>query len=116
MAAPQHLICTTALVDGTTARVVASGDLTYDNGDLLRDAVADLLAGHRPARLHVDCAALTFCDSFGLSVLLDARRTAEGAATALVLDNRPAWLDRLLQRTGTYDYLVPEDLGERQAG
>ena len=114
--APEYLTCTTVLVDDTTACVVPSGDLTHDNGGLLRDVVVDLIATHRPARLHVDCSGLAFCDSFGLSVLLGARRAADEATTTLLLDNRPPWLDRLLQRTGTYHHLVTDDVGERRAG
>ncbi|MFD7659413.1 STAS domain-containing protein [Actinosynnema sp. NPDC059797] len=102
---PRTLTCTT-VVDGHTARVTVSGDLTYDTGDRLPAVVAGLLAGHPVRRLHLDLAGLGFCDSSGLGALLTVLRATTAADVELHLDNRPATLDRLLRRTRTYDHLT----------
>ncbi|WP_051765126.1 STAS domain-containing protein [Saccharothrix syringae] len=116
MTAPEHLTCTVVLVDDRTARVLVSGDLVHGNGDVLRDAISDLLAEHRPAHLHLDFTDLSLCDSTGLSVLLGARRAADAVGAALHLEHRPAWLDRVLRRTGTFHHLVPDQVEDRRTG
>jgi anti-anti-sigma factor len=59
----------------------------------------------------IDCTALELCDSTGLSSLLLLRRRTHALGIDLVLANRPALLDRILERTGTFDYLTDTTTG-----
>ncbi|MER5202080.1 STAS domain-containing protein [Streptomyces sp. NPDC002825] len=87
--------------------VALAGDLVWDSADELLDAVrARLAPGNAPTDLRLDCAALTLCDSMGLSALLALHRLAEAAGVPLHLDRRPPFLDRLLLLTGTYEHLT----------
>jgi anti-anti-sigma factor len=88
-------------------RLVLAGSVVYANADELLQAVTDRLAAQGGLReLHIDCAGLDICDSMGLSTLLMLRRRTESLGLDLRLLNRPSPLDRMLERTGTYDYLT----------
>ncbi|MFF9499690.1 STAS domain-containing protein [Streptomyces sp. NPDC014656] len=111
---------------GTTAdgtlRVELAGDLAWDSTDDLLDAVRTRLdRAPAPSDIRLDCARLTLCDSMGLSALLALHRLASAAGGRLHLDRRPAFLDRLLLLTGTYEHLTgrpgtAEPTGEVPAG
>ncbi|MFC6094480.1 STAS domain-containing protein [Saccharothrix lopnurensis] len=111
---PRALTCTTTAVDGGTAHVAISGDITYDSGDRLPAAVAELLAAHPVRHLHLDLTDLGFCDSSGLGALLTVLRATTAVGAELHLDNRPPSLDRLLRRTRTYDHLTRAARQERK--
>ncbi|CCH32426.1 STAS domain-containing protein [Actinosynnema sp. NPDC047251] len=106
MTRAKHLTCTLVSVAAERAAVELSGELVYDLGEELLDVVRQVLAAHRPAVVAVDCSNLTFCDSHGLSLLLSTHRAATTAGAVLLLDSRPAFLDRLLRRTNTYHHLT----------
>ncbi|MFJ8200752.1 STAS domain-containing protein [Streptomyces sp. NPDC096152] len=94
-----------------TVRVV--GDLDYDTGDELVDTVTEELARSGPGDapwqdLRLDFAQLTWVDSMGLAALLMIRRRTGAAGVTLHLDNRPEFLDRMLDVTNTYDHLTEE--------
>lgn len=92
---------------GHIGRVTLVGDLTHVNADELLQAVNDELAAHPGLReVHVDCAGLEVCDSRGLSTLLMLRRRTESLGLELHVVNRPRALDRMLDRTGTKEYLT----------
>ncbi|MHC3470061.1 STAS domain-containing protein [Streptomyces sp. 7R007] len=55
----------------------------------------------------LDFSGLRCIDSWGLSaLLLLLRRRADDSGSRLRLEDRPPFLDRLLDLTGTYDHLV----------
>lgn len=89
------------------ATLHVTGDLDYVTIEPVLDAVRTLLRD-RPGlqALHLDCAELDFCDSAGLSGLLAMHDMTEVEEVLLHLDNRPSQLDRLLDLTGTSDYLL----------
>ncbi|MFF8941477.1 STAS domain-containing protein [Streptomyces sp. NPDC014864] len=94
-----------------TVRVV--GDLDYETSDELVDTVTEELARSGPGGapwqdLRLDFAQLTWVDSMGLSALLMIRRRTGAAGVTLHLDNRPEFLDRMLDVTNTYDHLTEE--------
>lgn len=92
---------------GRTARLQVCGDLVYETVDAMVDAAGRLLGQQpAPAHLHLDLAALEFCDSAGLSGLLLVHRQSHQAGVQLHLDNRPRFLDRILDVTGTFEHLV----------
>ncbi|GFG51454.1 anti-anti-sigma factor [Mycolicibacterium agri] len=93
-----------------SASVHITGDLDYVTTAELVDTVTRLLA-EQPTlqRVHIVCSGLTFCDSAGLSGLLQIHRKASAAHVSLHLDDRPATLERLLRVTGTFEHLTASD-------
>ncbi|MDQ0712269.1 anti-anti-sigma factor [Streptomyces luteogriseus] len=90
-----------------TVCLALTGDLDYDTcGEALR-RVRTALDGRREGTdLHLDCRELQLVDSMGLSTLLGIHRCAGRDGIAFHLDGvRPA-LRRLLELTGTYEYLT----------
>ncbi|MFG3345790.1 STAS domain-containing protein [Streptomyces sp. NPDC048018] len=93
-------------VDGVLYAELA-GDLAWDATDELLDiARAHLSTSREPADIRLDCTRLTLCDSMGLSALLALHRYTAAAGVRLYLENRPAFLDRMLLITGTYEHLT----------
>ncbi|MFD4130158.1 STAS domain-containing protein [Streptomyces globisporus] len=103
---PHPLRLTTVGIQDSV-RIEVQGDLDYDSADLLLEEVTAQLAA-RPALtdLHLSCAGLGTVDSMGLSALLMIGRRTTVAGVRLHLDDRTAYLDRLLELTGTLDYLT----------
>ncbi|MFJ5228534.1 STAS domain-containing protein [Kitasatospora sp. NPDC088391] len=94
----------TAIAD-VTVRI--DGELDHESCEDLLRAVADHLAAAPAARaVRLDCGGMTLCDSMGLSALLQIRRDTAAAGLRLLLDHRPAHLDRLLRLTGTTAHLL----------
>ncbi|MEU5384001.1 STAS domain-containing protein [Kitasatospora cineracea] len=92
-----------------TATVPVEGELDYEScGELLRAVAAHLAARPRVDVVRVDCGGMSLCDSMGLSALLQVRRDVDAAGRRLLLDHRPAHLERLLRLTGTADYLLTD--------
>ncbi|WUC40116.1 STAS domain-containing protein [Streptomyces sp. NBC_00557] len=75
------------------------GVMDYVSRSHLREQLQHVIApAQRPVVL--DLEEVSFCDSAGLNVLLEARRDAERAAVALVLACVPVTLQRVLHMTG----------------
>ncbi|SHM89769.1 STAS domain-containing protein [Actinacidiphila paucisporea] len=78
-----------------------AGDLDYNVGDTVVQQARRHLVDHPGLHdLRLDCAELTFCDSVGVSSLLMIHRHAGAHSVRLHLDNRPPFLQRLLDITG----------------
>lgn len=90
------------------------GDLDLATSSRLHGAATDdLLEG----LVVVDLAALSFCDSSGLRVLLDLRRRAEEGAAGLRLAGPTTEVDRMLELSGTRGYFdVYPDVAAALAG
>lgn len=91
-----------------TLTVLITGDLDYDTGDGLADAVATHLgSGQAPPReVRLDFTDLRFIDSSGLSALLMVHRRTSALGARLRLDNRPVYLQRMLDLTNVLDHLT----------
>jgi anti-anti-sigma factor len=90
-------------------RVALNGSLAYVNADALLRSITDNLVDNQDLReLHVDCAGLDMCDSRGLATLLTLRRRTEVLGVELHIVNRPALLNRMMDRTGTTTFLTGE--------
>lgn len=90
-----------------SATLRVAGDLDHLNTDeFVRTATHVLSGAPRLRELRLDFADLSFCDSAGLSGLLQVRRQASLAGVHLHLDQRPAHLDRILEITGILDHLT----------
>ncbi|WP_406005022.1 STAS domain-containing protein [Streptomyces sp. NBC_00637] len=83
---------------GQTTALAVAGELDLNTADVLYDAVAEVLGGHRAAIL--DLSGVTFCDSSGLNTLLRLRRRTQETGGRLVLAAPPAQMLRLLTITG----------------
>jgi len=105
MTTPRPLDTAWTAPDGRTLRATLHGDLDYHTGDqLLTDLTRRLAPGLQDVRLH--CGSLAYCDAYGLSTLLMIARRVRASGANLHLDERPAELDRLLDQTGTLNYLT----------
>ncbi|WP_433544158.1 STAS domain-containing protein (plasmid) [Streptomyces sp. CA-294286] len=88
-------------------RIQLHGALDHDHADLLLAEVDRRLAARPHLRdLHLHCGQVTSVDSLGLSVLLMVHRRTAAAQVRLHLDDRSERLDRLLDVTGTLEYLT----------
>ncbi|MFF2197605.1 STAS domain-containing protein [Streptomyces sp. NPDC058157] len=106
-------------VSHDAALIELTGDLDHLHADLLVEAVGRLLTAHPGLRdLRLDCAGLSAVDSSGLAALLMVRRRTGEAGAGLHLDARTVQLERLLQVTGTLEYLTAPAAGpaERPSG
>jgi anti-sigma B factor antagonist len=90
------------------------GDLDLATSAKLERAVtADLLEG----LVILDLAALSFCDSSGLRVLLDLRRRTHGRAPGVRLAGPRSEVDRMLELSGTREFFdVYPDVAAALAG
>ena len=76
-----------------------SGEIDRDSGPAIRA----LVMSAPTMVVEVDASAVTFIDSAGLAVLVGIRTALEAEGRRLVLVNRSANLDRLLQITDLTD-------------
>jgi anti-anti-sigma factor len=85
--------------EGRSEVVVPAGELDYHTAELLTEPLDRALERGR-TRLVVDCAALDFCDSTGLNVLLGARLKAEAAGGGVHLAGMLPVVARVFEITG----------------
>jgi anti-anti-sigma factor len=85
--------------------LVVRGELDIAAAPLLRDRIAEAVAGGG-TEIVCDMAGVNFVDSSGLSVLVSAHKRALAGAVRFVLANPQRQLLRLLDVSGTRDYLV----------
>ena len=79
--------------------VSLAGQLDLSTADVLSTTInEELRLG--PARIVLDLAGLTFCDSLGLGTLVVLSRTARNQQTYLVLRNPSDFFTRMLDVTG----------------
>lgn len=91
------------------------GDLDLATSVRLQRAATDDLLQH--GLVILDLAALSFCDSSGLRVLLDMHRRAAGGAAGLRLAGPRSEVDRMLELSGTRGYFdVYPDVAAALAG
>ncbi|MFD7987729.1 STAS domain-containing protein [Kitasatospora indigofera] len=99
----------TTTTDSGTARILhLAGEVDQDERQRLESALRRAVA-HRPPRLVVDLAGLTFCDSTGLNALLKTRLAARAAGFPLVLAAPTPQTRRLLEITGTDEAFTIRD-------
>jgi anti-anti-sigma factor len=88
--------------DEDSAFIVLSGELDLTGTDKLEAAIRNAEEGDTP-RIIVDLTAITFVDSTGLSVLLDAKRRSNGRLH--ITPSEHDAVTRLLELTGTTEIL-----------
>ncbi|MFB9182470.1 STAS domain-containing protein [Dactylosporangium sucinum] len=88
--------------------VSLSGEIDMSTVQRLAATVDEVLA-EPPARVVLDMAGVTFCDSQGLGTLVVLSRRATLAQSYLVLVNVGAFLIRVLDITGLRNALMIQD-------
>lgn len=81
------------------AVLVLTGEIDIATAGNLREAAERSIAVP-PARLVLDFAGITFCDSQGLSALIALNREVKAAGSRLVFVNVGEFMGRLLDVTG----------------
>ena len=98
---PSPFACTWKQGGAGAAWVHAAGEVDLVTAPQLRQTLRE---AHLHARLVVlDLRELTFMDSSGVHVILDAARGARQAGGRLILVRGPAHIERLLTLTGVCD-------------
>jgi len=97
---------TSATVDTYTATAVLSvaGDVDLAVAPDLRAAINQALALDA-GTLTIDLARVTFLDSSGIAALIHGRITADVIGTRFQIRNLPPIVRRVLEITGSLDYL-----------
>ncbi|MEY2406994.1 MAG: hypothetical protein QOF97_1391 [Acidimicrobiaceae bacterium] len=90
--------------EGTTARVRLIGELDLDGTVRATEALVSH-AGTSVTAVIIDAGELTFLDSSGLRVLLQAREQLQEANVSLSLENATGPVERVLEMTGTLELL-----------
>jgi anti-anti-sigma factor len=81
------------------AVLVLTGEIDIATAGSLRVAAQRLLETG-PARLVLDFAGVTFCDSRGLATLITLNKETQAAGGRLIFINIGEFMDRLLEITG----------------
>ncbi len=92
-------------VAGGVVRLVLAGELDIATSDQLDSAMADTVAVPRVATVIVDLAAVSFCDSSGISALVRGRATAAGHGITYQVVNATGAVRRILEITGVWGVL-----------
>jgi len=102
MTRSELLSCTWNRSGDHSGTIELSGLLQYPTADTLQELVVTLLAAEPDLKdLHLQCAQVTHCDPYGLSVLLGVRRRTDTAGVGLHLDDVSMSLDKILRVTNT---------------
>ena len=91
--------------DGDRLVVRLSGELELATKATLRTAIAGALTD-QVRQIMVDASGLTFCDSTGVSTLVNLCRTADVAGRQLWVANLQPRVRRVLEITGMMTYLT----------
>jgi anti-sigma B factor antagonist len=91
-------------IDLLHTRLDLAGEIDLSNSQRLADQLATI-AGAGAADLEIDMSLVTFCDSTGLKVLLNAQQRFDEAGGTLRIIGASDQVTRLLQITGTADTL-----------
>ncbi len=87
---------------GDAARVRLDGELDVHTAPAVADAVSEALDGGA-TNLVVDAAALRFCDSSGIQVLVQARERLLAAGGTLTIEGVHGSVEKVLSVTGLLD-------------
>ncbi|WP_033262068.1 STAS domain-containing protein [Amycolatopsis vancoresmycina] len=102
---PQDLLRVTAHPTGDAVVLAAAGELDLLSAPVLGDEVATALAG-APALLVIDLSEVTFLASIGITVLVEARRSAGPGTRVRVVAPETGVVHRTLGLTGLHDALA----------
>jgi anti-anti-sigma factor len=107
----------TAELDGGTARLTVSGELTdAARRPLVREVTDLLLAQSDLHRVELDLGGVGFVNSAGIAVLVQLHKLVAPRAIDLVLVAPPPVVARPLQLTGLWHRFTVADPGDAAAG
>lgn len=95
-----HGLAITAEVQGTSTVLRLAGELDLLSADALLQAVQTVLREHRPHRLVLDLAKLTFVDSYGLAVFVSVQQLMNHRGRQLRLMHPLPQVAKVLRLTG----------------
>lgn len=104
MESPELSIAVQRVTDEVVFRL--AGEIDVLTVTRLSSMVNEVLADDPPARLVLDMAGVTFCDSQGLGTLVVLSRKAQHARSILTLTNVGDFLMRVLDITGLRSALM----------
>lgn len=93
---------------GNVLTVAVSGDIDLVTSTIVETAVAGAVSTHGISEVEVDLSAVGFLDSSGISVLLNARRSADEHDVAFRVTGAHGAARRILQLTGVWAHLSGE--------
>jgi anti-sigma B factor antagonist len=102
---PDELTFTLQQRDGARAVVLVAGAMDFDTSPPLRQSLAALIEDGA-VHLVLDMAAVAFCDSSGLNILLQVLRQARTQGGSLSLAATGPRLDLVLRISGA-DSVIP---------
>lgn len=102
-------------LNGEVAQISLEGELDLASAPELERRLHELEA-RRPAKLIVDLSALSFLDSTGLRVLLQANGRASERGWALVMRPGEEFVQRVFEVTGAAEVLTFERGGKGSGG
>ncbi len=88
--------------EGSEARVTLTGELDAHTAPALSEAIAAVLDGGAE-RLVIDAAALRFCDSSGIQVLVQARERLVDGGGSVVIEGPQRSVEKVFAVTGLLD-------------
>ncbi|HYI79960.1 MAG TPA: STAS domain-containing protein [Thermoleophilaceae bacterium] len=89
---PSALVAVESSVQGTTRVVVVRGEMDRSSVDKVRGSL-DRTLSNAPETIVLDLSAVTFCDSSGARVVMNANRRAseQGCGLVVIRPRGPAW-------------------------
>lgn len=102
-----ELLRVEATYEGAEATISVAGELDVSTAGRFVACVRDALETQRRS-INVDAHALEFSDSSGLAALLRARGLAHDVGVAFRISSPSPKLRRLVEVSGTEDYLLPD--------
>jgi anti-anti-sigma factor len=90
---------------GLVLRLV--GELDLSSVSIFVDALSEILDGD-PTRIELDMSELSFIDSSGVGAYVTAYRRAAAKGAQLLVGERSALVERVLQLSGVEDALAQE--------
>ncbi|MEW9550386.1 STAS domain-containing protein [Nonomuraea sp. NPDC050783] len=86
--------------DDGALRVTLRGEIDFTNSAEIHKIITDAVAQRRPEVVRVDLAEVTFIDSTGIGVLVDAMRVATAAQAGFRVENPTRRMLDQLRTTG----------------
>ncbi|MFV2101310.1 STAS domain-containing protein [Micromonospora sp. LOL_024] len=85
---------------GGVIEIAPRGEIDVDTAYEVKEAIAEVLAKGRPARIELNMRLVTFIDSVGISAMVAGFQTAEVSGVKLVVTEPSRFVHRQLWVTG----------------
>ncbi|MCW3843160.1 STAS domain-containing protein [Micromonospora yasonensis] len=89
-----------SVVPGGVIQIAPRGEIDVDTAYEVREAIAEVLAKGRPARIELNMRLVTFIDSVGISAMVAGFQTCEVSGVKLVVTEPSRFVHRQLWVTG----------------